>query len=307
MSWPAFLDLLDSTLFKARVSSAYQVLENCHLCGWGCAKNRRTGSLGVCRTSELARVSSYGPHMGEENPLRGWRGSGTVFFCRCNLRCQFCQNFDISQQDTGELVDPKELAAIFLELQEYGCHNINLVSPTHVVPQIIAAVYIAAQAGLRLPLVYNTGGYDSLQSLELLDGIIDIYMPDMKYANPQVGLHYSKVRNYPAVNQAAVREMHRQVGDLELDSRGLARRGLLVRHLVLPNGLAGTPDISRFLAKEISTHTYLNLMDQYRPAYAAKQYPRINRCITPLEWQKAVENAHTAGLFRLDHELSRSG
>lgn len=305
MSWPAYLDLLNSNQHEQRIINAYQALEDCRLCGWECKKNRRTGSVGVCQTGELARVSSYASHMGEENPLRGWQGSGTVFFAWCNLRCQYCQNYDISQLQNGDLVEPFELAAIFLELQECGCHNINLVSPTHVVPQIIAAVFIAAQAGLRLPLVFNTGGYDSLLALELLDGIIDIYMPDMKYASSQIGLRYSKVRNYPLVNQAALREMHRQVGDLQIDPHGIARRGLLVRHLVLPYGIAGTPEIIRFLAEEISPNTYLNLMDQYRPVFQAKQYPKLNRTINHQEWQEAVDAAHNAGLFRLDHEQSR--
>ena len=246
-------------------------------------------------------MSSYGAHMGEEDPLRGWNGSGTIFFTRCNLHCQFCQNFEISQMDTGDFTGPEDLAAILLELQGAGCHNINLVSPSHVVPQILAAVLIAAQAGLILPLVYNTGGYDSLVSLQLLDGVIDIYMPDMKYSNAQVARHYSKIPNYPQVNQAAVIEMHRQVGDLQVDGNGIAKRGLLVRHLVMPNNLAGTVEIVRFLAEEISPDTYLNLMDQYHPDFKAKQYPRINRHITIPEYQDALKLASAAGLHRLDH------
>jgi putative pyruvate formate lyase activating enzyme len=245
-------------------------------------------------------ISSYGPHLGEEDPLRGWRGSGTIFFARCNLRCQYCQNHDISQADNGDKAEPEAIAAIMLELQAAGCHNINLVTPSHVVPQILAAVMIAAQAGLRLPLVYNTGGYDSLASLQLLDGVIDIYMPDMKYASPQTGLRYSKVRDYPKVNQAAVREMHRQVGDLQIDERGLATRGLLVRHLVLPNNLAGTQKVVEFLAEEISPDTYFNLMDQYRPAYKASQYPQLNRRVTQSEYQQALQMALQSGLHRLD-------
>ncbi len=218
--------------------------------------------------------------MGEEDPLRGWRGSGTIFFSRCNLHCQFCQNADISQTDSGDLAPPHEIAAMMLELQAHGCHNINLVSPSHVVPHILAAVLLAAQAGLVLPLVYNTGGYDSLETLALLDGVVDIYMPDMKFASAQTARHYSKIPNYPQANQAAVREMHRQVGDLQVDGRGIAQRGLLVRHLVLPNDLAGTAEIVRFLAQEISQDTYLNLMDQYHPAFNARQFPRLNRRIT---------------------------
>jgi putative pyruvate formate lyase activating enzyme len=239
--------------------------------------------------------------MGEENPLRGWRGSGTIFFARCNMLCQFCQNADISQASAGSEVEPQELAEIMLRLQASGCHNINLVSPSHVIASVIAAVGLAARLGLRLPLVYNTGGYDAVSALELLNGIVDIYMPDMKYANPQTGLHYSKVRLYPQVNQAAVRTMHRQGGDLIIDKRGLAQRGLLVRHLVLPHGLAGTAAVVRFLAQEISPHTYLNLMDQYHPAYKASQFPKLNRPITRQEYQAAVDLALEAGLSRLDH------
>jgi putative pyruvate formate lyase activating enzyme len=238
--------------------------------------------------------------MGEEKPLSGWRGSGTIFFTRCNLRCQYCQNHDISQTNNGEEIEPNGLANIMLELQSHGCHNINLVSPTHVAPQIIAAVLIAAQNGMRLPLVYNTGGYDSLAMLKILDGIIDIYMPDMKYANANVALKYSKIRNYPRVNQTGVREMHRQVGDLQLDEQGIANRGLLVRHLILPHNVAGTPAVVRFLAEEISPNTYLNLMDQYHPCFNARLYPRLVRSITPQEYQTAVHLAREAGLARLD-------
>ena len=203
-------------------------------------------------------------------------------------------------------MDSEELAAIMLMLQRQGCHNINVVSPSHVVPQILSALLLAAQAGLRLPLVYNSGGYDSMQSLKLLDGVVDIYMPDMKYAHEEIALRYSKIPNYPQVNQDIVREMHRQVGDLILDDDGLALRGLLIRHLLLPNGMAGTQQIVIFLAQEISTETYLNLMDQYRPTYCARQYPRINRPITRYEHQEAIDMALNAGLKRLDERRSRS-
>ena len=297
---PAYLSLLKSGELEGRVSRAYQHLSICNVCAWECPVDRRSGRLGVCRTGLRAKVSSYGAHLGEEDPLRGWRGSGTIFFTRCNLRCQYCQNHDISQTDVGDEVEPEELAAIMLELQVAGCHNINFVSPSHVVPQIMAGVYIAAQAGLRLPLVYNTGGYDSLAMLHLLDGVIDIYMPDMKYGDAQVARQYSKIRNYPLVNQAALRAMHRQVGDLQIDQRGVAQRGLLVRHLVLPNGLAGTAEIVRFLAEVISPNTYLNLMDQYRPDYRAHLIPELNRCLTGQEYAQAVEMAHAAGLHGLD-------
>ena len=297
---PAYLGLLESGELKRRVAAAYEHLSVCDVCAWKCPVDRRAGKLGMCRTGERAKISSYGAHLGEEDPLRGWRGSGTIFFARCNLRCQYCQNFDISQSDVGEEIEPERLAAIMLELQAYGCHNINFVSPSHVAPQILAAVLIAAEAGLRLPLVYNTGGYDSLEMLELLDGVIDIYMPDMKYASVQLAKIYSKASDYPAINQVAVREMHRQVGDLQFDPRGLARRGLLVRHLVLPNNLAGSDQIVRFLAEEISPNTYLNLMDQYHPAHKASQYPKLNRRITRQEFEAALQTARQAGLHRLD-------
>lgn len=300
ISYPSYVSLLQSGELQERVQEAYRRLSACTICAWECKVDRRAGKLGICRTGEVARVSSYGPHMGEEDPLRGWRGSGTIFFTRCNLHCQYCQNHDISQTDAGDLTQPEELAAMMLELQAAGCHNINLVSPSHVVPQILAGLLIAAKAGLRLPLVYNTGGYDSLETLALLDGVVDIYMPDMKYASASIARQYSRIPNYPAVNQAAVREMHRQVGDLQLNRQGLAVRGLLVRHLVLPNNLAGTQEIMRFLAQEISPNTYLNLMDQYRPAFKASQYPKLNRRITSEEYQAAVRMALEAGLHRLD-------
>jgi putative pyruvate formate lyase activating enzyme len=297
---PAYLNLLATGELKSRVAEAYEHLSICDVCALECPVDRRAGMYGACKTGERARISSYGPHLGEEDPLRGMRGSGTIFFTRCNLRCQYCQNHDISQSDSGQKVEVEELATMMLELQGRGCHNINLVSPSHVVPQIMAGVLIAAKAGLHLPLVYNTGGFDSLAMLELLDGIIDIYMPDMKYADPKIGHRYSKIPRYPQRNQQAVKEMHRQVGDLQLDERGIATRGLLVRHLILPNHLAGTVQIVRFLAEEISTHTYLNLMDQYRPAYRAHQFPELNRRITRQEYNDAVRMARDAGLNRLD-------
>ena len=297
---PAYLHILESGEFESRVREAYRHLSICDVCAWNCPVNRLAGRMGVCRTGVRAKVSSYGPHLGEENPLRGWRGSGTIFFTRCNLRFQYCQNHDISQTDRGEEIEPEQLATIMLELQDYGCHNINFVSPSHVVPQILAGTWIAAQAGLKIPLVYNTGGYDSLEMLKLLDGIIDIYMPDMKYGDPRIARQYSRIPNYPEVNRAAVREMHRQVGDLQIDQQGLAKRGLLVRHLVLPNGLAGTPEIVQFLAQEISNNTYLNLMDQYRPDFRAHLIPELNRRLTHQEYSQAIQLAQKAGLQRFD-------
>jgi putative pyruvate formate lyase activating enzyme len=302
---PAYLNLLDAEELANRVSKAYDHLSICDVCAWECPVDRRAGKIGVCRTGEIARVSSYGPHMGEEDPLRGWRGSGTIFFTRCNLRCQYCQNHNISQTDSGDEVSPEQIARMMLELQTLGCHNINFVSPSHVVPQILAAVLIAIQAGLKIPLVYNTGGYDSMSMLILLDGVIDIYMPDMKYSDADTARKYSKIRNYPQVNQTAVKEMHRQVGDLQIDEKGVAQRGLLVRHLVLPDGIAGTEETIRFLRDEISVNTYLNLMNQYRPSYKAHLYPELNRRLTNQEYQSAVEAAMSAGLHRLDQRKSK--
>jgi putative pyruvate formate lyase activating enzyme len=297
---PAYLHLLETGELQQRVDEAYRRMERCEMCAVRCRVNRRAGKLGSCRTGENARLSSYGPHLGEEAPLRGWRGSGTVFFGGCNLRCQYCQNADISQTDHGQEVAPEELARVLLELQARGCHNINFVSPSHVIPQILAAVYVAAQAGLQIPLVFNTGGYDTIESLHLLDGVIDIYMPDMKYSNAQIARRYSKIINYPNINQQAVREMHRQVGNLQVGKDGLAQRGLLVRHLVLPNGLAGTQAVAQFLAEEISPETYFNVMDQYRPAFQAHLYPRLNRPVTAQEYLDALAEARRAGLVHMD-------
>lgn len=301
---PGYLKLLEAGELKNRAVEAYENLSECNVCAHGCGVNRRSGELGICKTGERAKVSSYGPHMGEEEPLRGFRGSGTIFFTRCNLHCQYCQNHDISQMDSGYKVEPEDLAEIMLKLQDAGCHNINFVSPSHVVPQILVGVLIAAQAGLKIPLVYNTGGYDSLSSLTLLNGVIDIYMPDMKYADPEIARRLSKIPDYPKINQVAVKEMHSQVGDLVLDKRGIALRGLLVRHLVLPNNLAGTDQIVTFLGEKISRNTYLNLMDQYRPAYRANHYPEVNRKITREEYNRAIQMAVDAGLSRLDERRS---
>jgi putative pyruvate formate lyase activating enzyme len=296
---PAYLQISSAAL-QERADEAHQRMSACDICAHACGVDRLGGELGECKTGLLARVSSYGAHMGEEDPLRGRRGSGTIFFARCNLHCQFCQNHDISQADTGSEASPEEIAAVMLYLQTAGCHNINFVSPSHVVPQILGALVVAAKKGLHLPLVYNTGGYDALETLELLDGVVDIYMPDMKYADDEYAEKYSGIKNYPQVNRAAVKEMHRQVGDLQLDENGIATRGLLVRHLILPGGLAGTDQTVKFLAEEISRETYLNLMDQYRPAYRAHNFPELTRGITRAEYDEAVQMARAAGLQRLD-------
>jgi putative pyruvate formate lyase activating enzyme len=302
---PAYLALQKNGELQRREQQAYQHLEDCDLCARYCHVNRLVTTKGaVCRTGERAVVHSFGPHHGEEDPLRGVNGSGTIFFSWCSLRCVFCQNWEISQKGMGHEVEPAELADMMLRLQSVGCHNINLVTPSHVVAQIIAAVRIAAEQGLRLPLVYNTGGYDSAEALALLDGIVDIYMPDMKYGDSTLARRYSKVRDYVEVNQAAVREMHRQVGDLVMDAQGIAQRGLLVRHLVLPGGIAGTKQVLAFLSREISTSTYLNLMDQYFPCYRADENPPLGRRITDREFDNALQLAAQQGLHRLDQRRS---
>jgi putative pyruvate formate lyase activating enzyme len=303
---PAYRKLLSTGELAKRARTAYEHLKNCDLCAWHCHVDR-TEKIGFCKTGARAVVSSYFPHLGEEDPLRGWRGSGTIFFSNCNLRCQFCQNYEISQLGEGVPVSAEELAEMMLELQARGCHNINFVSPSHVVAQILVGVLIAGQAGLNIPLVYNTGGYDSMEALALLDGVIDIYMPDMKYADPEIAQQYSKIPDYPKHNLAAVKEMYRQVGDLVLDENGVALRGLLVRHLVLPGDLAGTAEVMRFLADEISADTYVNVMGQYRPAWrvAQRDIAPLNRPLRGDELAEAKRIAREAGLHRLDERKHR--
>ncbi len=286
------------------MEKARSLLGRCRLCARNCGVDRLNGESGQCHTTNEVIVSSFGPHFGEEAPLVGRCGSGTIFFAYCNLHCVFCQNYGISQLGEGSAVDGTELADMMLSLQSKGCHNINLVSPTHVVPFILEALEIAVGKGLQLPIVYNTGGYDSLETLELLDGIVDIYMPDMKYSVEEVGEKFSGVERYPQVNRAAVKEMHRQVGDLQVDESGVALRGLLVRHLVLPDGLAGTEGVVRFIAAEISRNTYLNVMAQYHPCYHAFDYPQISRPITREEFSAAIEQAQRSGLNCLDERIS---
>ncbi len=300
--YPAYLELFENGELPRRAKRAVDSLADCEMCARQCRADRITGGSPkpYCRTGRLAYVSSYFPHHGEEACLRGWNGSGTIFFSHCNLRCVFCQNYDISWQGGGRAVEPEELARMMLRLQEQGCHNINFVTPSHVVPQILEALNIAAQEGLRLPIVYNTGAYDRLETLELLDGVVDIYMPDFKFWAPDVSGRLANAEDYPEIAKTAVKEMHRQVGDLELDDRGLARRGLLVRHLVMPGGLADTRQIMRFLAQEVSPDTYVNLMPQYRPEGHGSKDPSTDRPITLDEFHQAVAIAREEGIRRLD-------
>jgi putative pyruvate formate lyase activating enzyme len=283
-----------------RVEAARALLEKCRLCPRHCGINRLANEKGQCHTGKLAIISSYGPHFGEESPLVGSRGSGTIFFTNCNLRCLFCQNYTISQLSEGNEISAEGLAKIMLALQDRGCHNINLVSPTHVVPQIVEALEIAAKLGLRVPLVYNSGGYDALEILEILDGLVDIYMPDMKYSDEKIAEELSGIKGYPSVNRAAVKEMHRQVGDLRIDQDGVAVSGLLIRHLVLPNELAGTRETMKFIADEISPNSYVNVMSQYHPCYKAFSISRLNRRVSNKEFLDGIATAVRAGLSRLD-------
>ena len=261
--------------------------------------DRLNGETGRCGIGFGPRIYSSGPHFGEEPPLVGTRGSGTVFFSGCNLVCIFCQNWEISQEREGHDLSITGLANAFLDLQGRGCHNLNLVTPTHQTHAIVAALAVALEAGLRLPIVWNCGGYESVEALRCLDGIVDIYMPDLKYGDDAVALRLSGVPDYLAVSQTAVREMHRQVGDLALDEHGIATRGLLVRHLVLPNSLAGTETVARFLAEEVSRDTYTNIMAQYRPTHRAAAFPEIARPVTEEEYDRGETLAAQAGLRRL--------
>jgi len=299
-SYPAYLALASRGELRGRAENALHHLHKCDLCARRCHVDRLMATRGAaCRSGERAVVCSFGPHFGEESPLVGRQGSGTIFFSGCNLNCVFCQNWEISQQGEGKETSQAELAGIMLGLQARGCHNINLVTPSHVVPQFLAALALAAEQGLRLPIVFNTGGYDSQEALTLLEGVVDVYMPDMKFAGSATARPYLGVADYAEVNRAVVLEMHRQVGDLQLDSAGVARRGLLVRHLVLPENLGGTDRILDFLARDVSPNTYLNLMDQYRPCYRAEHYPPLDRRPTRGEFQAAVTMARRLGLTRL--------
>ncbi len=286
MLYPSYLNLTESE-WKDRIDRALSFLESCRVCPHECKINRLKDEKGFCHTGRYAIVDSYFPHRGEEKPIRGYRGSGTVFFSYCNMKCVYCQNYQISQLGEGKEVKPEELAQMFLDLQRMGCHNLNLVTPSHAVPQILEALYIAVKKGFRLPIVYNTSSFDSLESLKLMDGIVDIYLADLKYANSQIGKKYSKVKNYWEVATEAIKEMHRQVGDLVLDSNGLAVRGVIIRHLVLPNGLAGTEKVAEFL-RSLSQRMAVNVMDQYYPSYKAWDYPELSRRITYKEYLQAL-------------------
>ncbi len=297
---PAYIECLQSGLLRSKAKQARAMLSNCTLCPRRCKANRLEGETGFCKTAHQAIVASYGPHFGEERPLVGKAGSGTIFFTYCNLLCIFCQNYEISHLGEGQAVSDEQLASIMLELQGSGCHNINFVTPSHVVPQIISAVMLAAENGLHVPLVYNTGGYDTVETIDLLNGIIDIYMPDFKFWDSAIARRTCNAGDYPEIATKAIAAMHQQVGDLVFDDDGIAIRGLLVRHLVLPHGLAGTGPIMQFLANSISRNTYVNVMAQYRPCGNANQVEKLSRSLNNEEYLQAVELARKAGLQRLD-------
>jgi len=295
---PLYLEKLTLHEIHQRAETLHQLLVECRICPNECKAKRTEGETGECHSTDEVIISSVGPHFGEEPPLVGTNGSGTIFFTNCNLSCEFCQNYDISHLGRGEKVSITELANAMLQLQQRGCHNINLVTPTHFTPQIVDALTLAIEKGLELPIVYNCGGYESFETLKLLEDIIDIYMPDIKYSIDENALKYSGVQNYWETVKAAVREMHRQVGDLKISKRGIAMRGLLVRHLVLPNDLAGSKTVIDFIADEISTDTYLNIMNQYRPTYHAYKHSKLDRQITVSEYIVVVDYAHTKRLKR---------
>ncbi len=299
---PAYMKLFRSGELWRRSRAAVRQLASCRVCPRDCEIDRLANEKAVCKTGRYAIVGSYFPHFGEEDCLRGWNGSGTIFFSMCNLRCVFCQNYDISQEGEGVEATPEELARMMLELQDRGCHNINFVTPEHVVPQILEALLLAVERGLRLPLVYNTSAYDSLESMELMDGIVDIYMPDFKYWDPDLSKKYLKAKDYPEAARRVIREMHRQVGPLVFDENGLARRGVLVRHLVMPGASDDAEKIMRFLAQEVSPDLYVNIMNQYRPAgrVSETRYAEIDRAVSPHELEAAYGFARAEGLTRFD-------
>lgn len=296
--YPIYKEKLSLIEIKSRANQLLEIQKECRICPRECLAKRHKGEIGVCNSTDEIVISSASPHFGEEPPLVGTNGSGTIFFSNCNLDCQFCQNYEISHLASGEVVSIDQLAEAMINLQNLGCHNINFVTPTHFTPQIVSALVLAIEKGFELPVVYNCGGYESLETLKLLDGIIDIYMPDMKYSDSKLAEKYSNAVNYWEIVTSAVKEMYRQVGNLKISRRGLAQRGLLIRHLVLPNNIAGSEKVLEFIAKEISLDTYVNIMEQYFPSFKAYKYPELNRRITSDEYDKILKYAQKLGLHR---------
>jgi putative pyruvate formate lyase activating enzyme len=297
----AYLRAERSGALVERVRQLWSIYRSCRLCPRQCGVNRLKGETGVCRSTSRAKVSSAHAHFGEERPLVGRRGSGTIFFSNCNLLCQFCQNWEINHRGDGSYVSDDQIGRLMLDLQGLGCHNINVVTPTHIVPNIMQGLRAAVAKGLRVPMVYNCGGYESLEVIKLLDGIVDIYLPDFKYADAKMAEKYSSgAAGYPEAAAAAIEEMHRQVGDLVVDERGVALRGLIIRHLVLPHNIAGTDKFAAWVAARLTRSTYVNIMAQYRPEHNARRYPELSRRNTPAEYRQALDWAREAGLTRLD-------
>jgi len=296
MTQPVYLQSYQNGKLKEISQKLSSSLKSCSICPRKCKANRLKNQLGFCKTGIKATVYSFMPHHGEEPPISGENGSGTIFFAHCNMACVYCQNYEFSQLDTGKELTANKLAEMMLQLQSLGCHNINLVTPTHVLPQILKALPIAISAGLKIPLCYNTSGYELPETIKLLNGIIDIYLADLRYANKEISLKYSGAPDYPKYSQASLKEMHRQVGIPEFDPQGIIIRGLIIRHLVLPNNLSGTEEIMRFISKELSQGSYISLMSQYLPCYKTKEYPEISRRINCDEYKQAQAIMQKYGL-----------
>lgn len=299
-AYPSYMELEEQGILSERAEKLYAVYESCNLCPRDCRVNRTKGETGKCNSTSKVKVSSAFPHFGEEAPLVGQKGSGTVFFSNCSLKCVFCQNYTINIEGEGVEISDERLAGSMIKMQKMGCHNINLVTPSHYVPNIVRALRFAIKRGLRIPLVYNCAPYETLETLQLLDGIIDIYLPDCKFMDSQnSGKYTGEAYNYPYYAKIAIKEMHRQVGVLQVDGKGIGVRGLMIRHLILPNGLSGTAKFLKFVAENFPKSTYINLMRQYRPEYKAFEYPELSRRITRKEYSEALKLAKKYGLNRL--------
>ncbi|MFA5410337.1 MAG: radical SAM protein [Candidatus Omnitrophota bacterium] len=294
--YPLYLAAYQDGNLERAIEESFQRLKNCSICPRKCGVNRLKNEKGFCKTGLLPKVCSFMPHLGEEPPISGTQGSGTIFFSHCDMACVYCQNYEFSQLGQGREVDFEKLADFMLQLQNLGCHNLNLVTPTHVMPQILKALSIAIGRGLKLPIVYNTGGYELTEMIKLLEGIVDIYLPDMRYADNAAAIKYSAAPDYPEYNQAAVKEMQRQVGTAEIDNSGVIKRGLVIRHLVLPNNISGTEKIMKFISQEISQEAYISLMSQYLPYHKARSFKELDRRLTEAEYEKAKQILEKYGL-----------
>lgn len=297
MLYPAYLESYHNGSLSRIIKEGYKMLESCSICPRKCKVNRLKNERGLCRTGVKPILYSFMPHHGEEPPISGKLGSGAIFFSNCNMACVYCQNYEFSQKGKGREVEPEELARFMLDLQARGCHNINLVTPTHVMPQILRALELAIPEGLKIPLVYNTSGYELAEIIKLLKGIVDIYLPDMRYADSEIAMKYSIAADYPRYNQEAIKQMYEQVGIAEMDDGGIIRKGLIIRHLVLPENLSDTDKVLRFIAEEISEYTYVSLMSQYHPYYKAFQFKEISHCLEYEKYQEAQALMQKYGLY----------